>query len=116
MASIHKEVVVDALADAAWSAIRDVGAIHTRLAREFVVDTRLEGDSRVVTFAGGIVVRERIVDVDDRARRIAYSVVRGAADSSQSRRSRSSRRAAAEAGSSGSPICCRTTSPASWAG
>jgi Polyketide cyclase / dehydrase and lipid transport len=77
MASIHNEVVVDTPADAAWSAIRDVGAIHTRLAREFVVDTRLEGDSRVVTFSGGIVVRERIVDVDDRARRIAYSVVEG---------------------------------------
>jgi len=40
-----------------------------------VLDTRLEGDSRLVTFADGTVVRERIIDVDDRARRIAYSVV-----------------------------------------
>jgi Polyketide cyclase / dehydrase and lipid transport len=77
MASIHKEIVVEASAEAVWSAVRDVGAIHTRLARQFVVDTRLDGDSRVVTFAGGIVVRERIVDVDDRARRLAYSVVEG---------------------------------------
>lgn len=77
MASIHKEVLINAPADHIWDAIRDVGAIHTRLARGFVVDTRLEGDSRLVTFAGGIVARERIVDVNDRTRRIAYSIVEG---------------------------------------
>jgi carbon monoxide dehydrogenase subunit G len=77
MASIHKEITVDAAPDDVWSAVRDIGAIHTRLARQFVVDTRLEGDSRVVTFANGMVARERIVDVDDRARRLAYSVIEG---------------------------------------
>jgi hypothetical protein len=40
-----------------------------------VLDTRLEGDSRLVTFANGVTVRERIIDVDDAARRLAYSVV-----------------------------------------
>ena len=75
MASIHKEIVIDARPEHVWDAIRDVGAIHARLAKGFVLDTRLEGDSRLVTFAGGAVVRERIVDVDDRARRLAYSVV-----------------------------------------
>jgi uncharacterized protein YndB with AHSA1/START domain len=77
MASIHKQIVIDAPPDAVWDAIRDVGAIHTRLARQFVVDTRLEGDSRLVTFSGGMVARERIVDVDDSRRRLAYSVVEG---------------------------------------
>ena len=77
MASIRKEVLVDAPAGFAWEAIRDVGAIHTRLAQGFVLDTRLEGDTRLVTFAGGMVARERIVDVDDNARRLAYSVVEG---------------------------------------
>ena len=77
MASIHKEVIVHAPPEVVWSAVRDVGAIHTRLARQFVLDTRLEGDTRVVTFAGGTAVRERIVDLDDRARRLAYSVVEG---------------------------------------
>jgi hypothetical protein len=75
MASIHKELLIDAPADHIWDAIRDVGAIHRRLAREFVLDTQIDGDSRLVTFEGGAVVRERIVDVDDGARRIAYSVV-----------------------------------------
>ena len=77
MASIRKEVLIDAPARVAWDAIRDVGAIHTRLAQGFVLDTRLEGDTRLVTFAGGMVARERIVDVDDHARRLAYSVVEG---------------------------------------
>jgi len=75
MASIHKEIALDAPADRVWDAIRDLGAVHTRLAAQFVLDTRLERDSRLVTFANGEVVRERIVDVDDRARRLAYSVV-----------------------------------------
>src|SRR5712675_2450322 len=77
MASIHKEVLIDAPPAQVWDAIRDVGAIHTRLARGFVVNTQLEGDSRLVTFAGGLVARERIIDVDDRARRLAYSIVEG---------------------------------------
>jgi len=75
MASIRKELIVDASADHDWAALRDIGQVHTRLAREFVIDTRLDGDSRLVTFANGEVVRERIVDIDDRARRLAYAVV-----------------------------------------
>ena len=75
MSSIRKELIVDAPADHVWAALRDIGQVHTRLAREFVIDTRLDGDSRLVTFANGEVVRERIVDIDERARRLAYAVV-----------------------------------------
>jgi carbon monoxide dehydrogenase subunit G len=75
MASIRKEIAVEAPADRVWEAIRDVGAVHTRLARGMVADTRLDGDSRLVTFANGETVRERIVDIDDRSRRLAYAVV-----------------------------------------
>jgi hypothetical protein len=75
MASIHKEMMVDASLEEVWAAIRDVGGIHTRLARQFVVDTRLDGDSRLVTFANGAAIRERIIDIDDRLRRLAYAVV-----------------------------------------
>jgi uncharacterized protein YndB with AHSA1/START domain len=75
MASIHRELLIDAPPEHVWDAVRDVGAVHTRLARRFVVDTRLEGDSRLVTFADGTVVRELIVDVDEGARRVAYAVV-----------------------------------------
>jgi uncharacterized protein YndB with AHSA1/START domain len=77
MASIHKEMYVDAAPDDVWAAFRDVGAIHTRLARGFVTDTKLEGDTRIVTFANGLVARERIIDTDDARRRLAYSAVEG---------------------------------------
>ena len=79
MASICKEVLIDAHPDEVWRAVRDVGAVHQRLAEGFVVDTRLDGDARVVTFANGQVVRELIVDVDDAARRLAYAAVGGRA-------------------------------------
>jgi carbon monoxide dehydrogenase subunit G len=75
MASIHKEIAVNARPERVWDAIRDVGAVHKRLAPGFVTDTRLEGDARVVTFASGLVARELIVDLDDQARRLAWSVV-----------------------------------------
>ena len=65
MASIHKEILIHARPGKVWEAVRDVGAIHTRLAPGFVVDTRLEGDARVVTFGNGMVARELIVDIDD---------------------------------------------------
>ena len=77
MASIRKEIALAVRAEAVWDALRDVGAVHRRLAAGFVTDTRLDGDARIVTFANGLVARELIVDVDDRARRVAYAVVGG---------------------------------------
>jgi hypothetical protein len=79
MASIHREISIDAPAERVWDAVRDVGAIHARLAPGFVVDTVLEdgGAARVVTFANGLVARELIVDLDDETRRLAWSVVGG---------------------------------------
>jgi carbon monoxide dehydrogenase subunit G len=58
-------------------AVRDVGAIHTRLAPDFVTDVKLEDSARIVTFANGMVAKELIVDLDDAARRLVWSVVGG---------------------------------------
>ena len=77
MASIHREIVVESRPADVWDAVRDVGAVHERLAPGFVVATRLEDGARVVTFANGVVARELIVDLDDGARRLAWSVVGG---------------------------------------
>ena len=77
MASIRKEIVIEASAARVWDAVRDVGAVHERLAPGFVVDTRLQAGARVVTFANGLVARELIVDVDPERRRVAWSVVGG---------------------------------------
>lgn len=73
MASIRKEIVTSASAEAVWEALRDIGALHTRLVPGFVVDTRLEPGARVVTFGNGMVVREVIVAVDEDARRLVWS-------------------------------------------
>lgn len=77
MASIHRQVWIDTTPERAWAALRDVGAIHRRLAPGFVTDVQLEEGARVVTFGSGLVVRELIVDVDDAARRLVWSVVGG---------------------------------------
>src|SRR5213082_3913970 len=77
MPSIHKEMTLHADPAQVWDAVRDVGAIHTRLAPDFVTDVKLEGDARIVTFANGMTAKELIVDVDDAARRLVWSVVEG---------------------------------------
>jgi carbon monoxide dehydrogenase subunit G len=77
MASIRKDISIDARPEEVWAALRDVGALHTRLVPGFVVDTRLEEGARVVTFGNGTVARELIVDLDDAARRLVWSVVGG---------------------------------------
>jgi carbon monoxide dehydrogenase subunit G len=77
MASIHREIRIAASPEDVWDALRDVGALHTRLAPGFVLDTQLENGARTVTFANGITAREVIVDVDDRSRRLVWSASGG---------------------------------------
>jgi carbon monoxide dehydrogenase subunit G len=75
MASIHKDIPIGAPADEVWAAVRDFGAVHKRLAPGFVIDARLEGDARVVTFANGTMARELLVDCDEARRRLVYAVI-----------------------------------------
>jgi hypothetical protein len=75
MATIRKEILIDTTPEKAWDALRDVGALHTRLVAGFVTDTKLEGNARVVTFATGNVVREEIISVDPGQRRVAWAIV-----------------------------------------
>jgi hypothetical protein len=53
--------------------MRDVADVHKRVAPGFVTNCRMEGEARVVTFGNGMVAKELIVDVDDKAMRLAYS-------------------------------------------
>lgn len=79
MASIYKEFVVNASPEFVWQAIKAVGDVHVRLAHGFVTNTRLEGDTRTVTFANGYSVQEQIVTVDDVTCRLVYRSVGGKA-------------------------------------
>lgn len=77
MASIRKEITIDASPEDVWAAARDWGALHERLVPGFVVDARLDQGDRIVTFFNDTILRERLVDLDDQARRLVWSVVEG---------------------------------------
>lgn len=77
MASIRRELRIAARPETAWAALRDIGALHTRLVPGFVTDTRLEEGARIVTFGNGMVVRELMLDVDEATQRVAWSAVGG---------------------------------------
>jgi len=77
MATIRKEFLIEATPEAVWDAMRDMGALHTRLVPGFVTDCKLDGNARIVTFANGVVAREVIVDVDDDSRRVAWTIPEG---------------------------------------
>jgi uncharacterized protein YndB with AHSA1/START domain len=77
MACIRKEVLIDASPEDVWAAVRDWGALHERLVPGFVLDTRLDGEDRIVTFGNGTVLRERLVDLDEETRRLVWSIVDG---------------------------------------
>lgn len=76
MASIHREVVIEAPPSLVWAAIRDFASVE-RLVPGFLVECRLEAhqgdDARIVTFADGRVARELLVDLDDQRQRLVYA-------------------------------------------
>jgi carbon monoxide dehydrogenase subunit G len=75
MASIHKDISIDASAEEVWAAVADFGALHRRLVPGFVLDAKLDGEARIVTFANGTVARELLVDCDHARRRLVYAVI-----------------------------------------
>ena len=75
MASIHRDIPIDARPGDVWAAVRDFGAVHRRLAPGFVLDARLDGEARIVTFANGTIARELLVDCDDSSQRLVYAVI-----------------------------------------
>lgn len=80
MATVYKEFVVEADAARVWDALRDFGAVHTRLAPGFLTACTLDAEgARILTFANGLVAREAMVGLDDAHRRLAYTVIGGKA-------------------------------------
>ena len=75
MASIYKDIPLPAPAADVWDAVRDFGALHRRLVPGFVLDTRLDGDARIVSFANSTVARELMVDCDDARQRLVYAAI-----------------------------------------
>jgi carbon monoxide dehydrogenase subunit G len=75
MASICKDIPLNAHPDAVWDAVRDFGAVHRRLNPGFVTDCRLDGNARIVTFHNGNVIAEELVDCDNARRRLVYAIL-----------------------------------------
>lgn len=74
MASIFREITVYARADAVWSAVRDVGAIQSKLAPGVVASACVVDGVRHVAFANGLKIDELIISIDEGTKRVVYSV------------------------------------------
>ena len=77
MATIIKEFLVAARPEKVWDALRDFHAVHERVAPGFLTAATPDGDDRILTFANGLVARERLLGHDEATRRIAYTIVEG---------------------------------------
>ncbi|GAB2634766.1 SRPBCC family protein [Nocardia goodfellowii] len=76
MAWVKKEIVIEAPAEEVWAVIADFEKGPVLMGPGFVTDSRLaEPDVRVVTFATGAVVRERLISYDAAEYRFAFSVI-----------------------------------------
>src|SRR4051794_6760244 len=76
MATVTSEATLSTGADRAWALLRAVGAAEQAFPG-VLTGCRLDGEVRTVTFANGMVVRERIVSIDETRQRIAYAVIEG---------------------------------------
>ncbi len=74
MATIRRDIVIDAGIEDAWTALRRVAEPH-RLFAPVLTGAEIDGDLRTVHFANGMIVHERILDVDDEHRRVAYAAL-----------------------------------------
>jgi hypothetical protein len=77
MASVRTETLLTVGPDVAWLALRAWSEPHVRLVAGFLTDTVLDGSDRIVTLAAGTQARERLVSLDDDARRLVWSIVGG---------------------------------------
>ena len=75
MAAVHIRIPIQAPAQRVWRALAATGAAHRAFAG-VLTDSRMQGeDLRIVTFANGMVVKERIVSIEPERMRIAYGVI-----------------------------------------
>jgi hypothetical protein len=75
MAYLQHEVSIDVAANIAWDALRDVGHLHTRLVRGFVIECQFDGQTRHLKFANGVTTSERIVSVHDQHKRVSWTAI-----------------------------------------
>ena len=76
MASVVREIIIDAPPEKVWSAVGDFADGPVQTSPGLIVDCRLEQpDVRAMTFADGTVARERLIARDEQTRRIVWGWV-----------------------------------------
>jgi hypothetical protein len=75
MASILKEIAVNASAAAAWSKVADAGGVDKLVS--MISACRLEGDKRYCTMVDGSEIVEQVIAVDHANRRLSYTITEG---------------------------------------
>jgi hypothetical protein len=80
VATIYREFKINCTPEHAWEALRDFATLHERLAKGFVVQCEATQDLRKITFMNGMTITERLIGIDEGARRLAYTVVGGSAE------------------------------------
>jgi carbon monoxide dehydrogenase subunit G len=75
MATIIKDIPIDAKPADVWSALEDFGALHTRLVPGFVTACEFDGEARNITFSNGTTAREHLVTSDAAKRRLVYAII-----------------------------------------
>ena len=77
MASLYRDIVVEAPLAEVWRALRDLGNA-ANLFPGVLTGSEMRGEhERLVTFANGLVVAEHILGVDYEHHRVAYSAKSG---------------------------------------
>ncbi len=77
MVSLRKQRSIDVEPAVAWTALSDWSGLRERLVPGFVVDVRMDGADRVLTFFNDLVLRERQVGLSETHRRLVWTVVEG---------------------------------------
>ncbi|RDI65053.1 SRPBCC family protein [Nocardia pseudobrasiliensis] len=75
MATVQLDIEIDADADSVWKVVGGFATAPERMTPGWVSSCVADGGVRVVTLRNGIIVRERLIAVDEHRRRIVYSVV-----------------------------------------
>ena len=76
MATVILEKDLSCSAEKAWSLLADFTAPHKAFA-DVLTDARAEEGGRVVTFANGAMIHEKLVTLDPARRRVVYSAYGG---------------------------------------
>lgn len=74
MATVQYAVELDVSAEIAWSILRELKQPQLAFG-PLVTGCRVDDDVRIVTFASGLEVRERIITLDDESRRVCWTVL-----------------------------------------